>query len=101
MKWYDIYEEGFVVMEGHVRAHYLGIPDVVDASSGAIGSESGTDALPELACLVSVGKRRYGVNQRTVGTGIASHGRESGAVCSGGLAALASGNQGDARRILR
>jgi uncharacterized iron-regulated membrane protein len=39
-----------------VRAHYLGIPDVVDASSGAIGCESGTDALPELACLVSVGK---------------------------------------------
>lgn len=24
MKWYDIYEEGFVVMEGHGRAHYLG-----------------------------------------------------------------------------
>lgn len=24
LKWYDIYEEGFVVMEGHGRAHYLG-----------------------------------------------------------------------------
>ena len=24
LKWYDIYEEGFVVMEDHVRAHYLG-----------------------------------------------------------------------------
>lgn len=24
MKWYDIYEEGFIVMDGHVRVHYLG-----------------------------------------------------------------------------
>ena len=84
-----------------VRAYHLGVPDVVDASPGTIGSQSVTNALSVLAGAVRMGKRCYAHHQRATGAGFACDGGESGAVYSDRLATLASGNRRVARRIIR
>ena len=70
-----------VAFGGAVCADCLGIPDVVDASSGAIDGGSASDALSVLAGAPGMGKSRHGGGQRIAGAGIAGDGRERRCLC--------------------